>query len=217
MHGVIFDMDGVLVLTADAHFRSWRDTAAAHGVAVDYEKFIRIFGRTNPDIIRLWWGNDVSADFLDTVAEEKERAFRDLISHDVPLAPGLLPLLDALREHGFALAVGSSAPRENLDLVLDAGNIRPYFEGVVDGSQVERGKPAPDVFLRAADTLGLPPHRCAVIEDAPAGITAAVAAGCVPIGVATTHSVAQLLAAGARLIDPALADLSVEKIRSFFH
>lgn len=216
MHGVIFDMDGVLVLTADAHFRSWRDTAALHGVAVDYEKFIRIFGRTNPDIIRLWWGDRVSQDFLETVAEEKERAFRELIAHEVPLAPGVVTLLESLRAHGFALAVGSSAPRENLDLVLDGADIRRFFEGVVDGSQVERGKPAPDVFLRAADTLGLHPHRCAVIEDAPAGITAAVAAGCVPIGVATTHSVAQLTAAGALHIEPALADLAVDTIRVFF-
>jgi beta-phosphoglucomutase len=214
MHGVIFDMDGVLVLTEDAHFRSWRDAAARHGVRVDHDKFIRMFGRTNPDIIRHWWGDRVSQDFLETVAEEKERAFRELIAHDVPLAPGCVALLRALREHGFALAVGSSAPRENLDLVLDGAGIRGYFEGAVDGSQVERGKPAPDVFLRAADTLGIVPHRCAVIEDAPPGITAAVAAGCVPVGVATTHSVAQLNAAGARHIEPALADLSVATIRS---
>jgi beta-phosphoglucomutase family hydrolase len=214
MHGVIFDMDGVLILTADAHFRSWRDTAARHGVEVDYQKFIRIFGRTNPDIVRLWWGEDASPSLIDTIAGEKERAFRDIIRDDVPLAPGCDALLQALSERGFALAVGSSAPAENIDLVLDAGGIRRYFGAVVDGSQVKRGKPAPDVFLLAAQRLGLAPERCVVLEDAPPGIAAAVAAGTVAVGVAATHPAQDLEAMGAVHVEPTLADVTPETLIS---
>lgn len=212
MHGVIFDMDGVLILTADAHFRSWRDTAQRHGVAVDYDKFIRTFGRTNPDIIRLWWGDDVSPDLLATIADEKEKAFRDIIRHDVPLAPGCRELLESLTSEGFALAVGSSAPPENIDLVLDAADIRRYFRAIVDGSMVKRGKPAPDVFLIGAEKLGLAPQACAVIEDAPAGIMAAVAAGATAVGVAATHAAEELRSAGAHCVAPALRDLTTAAI-----
>jgi beta-phosphoglucomutase family hydrolase len=213
MHGVIFDMDGVLILTADAHFQSWRDTARRHGVAVDYDKFIRTFGRTNPDIIRLWWGDDVAPERLATIADEKEGAFRDIIRHEVPLAPGCRELLESLAGAGFALAVGSSAPPENIDLVLDAADIRRFFAAVVDGSMVKRGKPAPDVFLMAAENLGLEPRACAVIEDAPAGIKAAVAAGTMAVGVAATHAARELTDAGAHVVSPALRDLSAALLR----
>ena len=214
MHGVIFDMDGVLILTADAHFQSWRDTAARHGVEVDYEKFIRMFGRTNPDIIRAWWGERTPIDLLDRIAHEKELAFRELIARKVPLAPGCEALLRELKEAGVTLAVGSSAPIENIALVLDEGGIRWYFSAVVDGSEVRRGKPAPDVFLLAADRLGLPPVRCAVIEDAPAGIAAAISAGTIAVGVAATHKASELEAVGADFVAPSLADLTCERILS---
>lgn len=213
MRGVIFDMDGVLILTAPAHFESWRDAAARHGVSVDYSKFIKTFGRTNPDIIRLWWGDAATPELIATIADEKERAFRDIIRHDMPLAPGCVELLEDLAAAGFALAVGSSAPPENIDLVLGTSNIRRFFAGVVDGSMVKRGKPAPDVFLLAAQKLGLEPGHCAVIEDAPAGIAAAVAAGTCAIGVAATHPAVELQDAGAFFLAPALADLNSRTIR----
>lgn len=212
MNGVIFDMDGVLVLTADAHYRSWREAAARHGVEVGYEKFIRTFGRTNPDIVRLWWGEDATPRLIHTIAEEKESAFRAIIAGKLPLAPGCAALLASLKELGMAIAVGSSAPRENIDLVLDEGNLRQYFDAVVDGSQVKRGKPAPDVFVLAAERLRLPPSACAVIEDAPAGIAAAVAAGSVAIGVAATHPAHELEEVGAVHVSTSLATLEPDTI-----
>lgn len=206
--GVIFDMDGVLILSADAHYRSWRDVAARHGVEVPYEKFLKTFGRTNPDIIRLWWGEGVSRELLGEIAEEKEREFRAIIHTDVPLAPGCVELLEGVRDAGMPMAVGSSAPPENIELVLRAGRIGAYFTALVDGSEVKRGKPEPDVFLLAAKKLGLPASECVVVEDAPAGIAAAVAAGAVPIGIAATHGADELRAAGAVHVLPSLADLT---------
>jgi len=210
--GVIFDMDGVLVLTENAHWLAWKASAKAQGIALEYATFLSCFGRVNQDCIRIMFGEGVSLQDAARIADDKESAFRDIIRSEVPLAPGLIPLLTALQSRGIAMAVGSSAPPENVDLVLDAGNLRPYFAAVVDGTQVVRGKPAPDVFLRAASLLGLPPTSCAVIEDAPAGILAAKAAGMLAIGVATTHKPHELAAAGADAIFPSVAEVAVAEL-----
>lgn len=203
---VIFDMDGVLVLSEEAHFRSWRDTAASYGVTVSHELFLSCFGRTNPDCIRVMIG-EVSPERAYEIAEHKERAYRDIVRSDMPLAPGVRELLTTMRAAGVRTAIGSSAPAENVDLLLDVGRLRPFFSAAVNGSMVARGKPAPDVFLRAGELLAVAPIACAVVEDAPAGILAARAAGMLAVAVATTHTPAQLAEAGAHHIFPTLADI----------
>lgn len=212
--GVIFDMDGVLVMTEDAHWESWRVAGAARGVDITHEAFLSCFGRVNPDCVRILFGADVPAEESARIADEKERAFRAIIRASVPLAEGLVPLLDTLAADGARLAVGSSAPPENVDLVLDAGGLRRYFQAAVDGTQVERGKPAPDVFLRAAELLGLDPRACIVIEDAPAGIAAARAAGAIAVGVATTHSAESLAVSGANRVFADVSELSASALRA---
>lgn len=209
---IIFDMDGVLILSGPAHFEAWRAAAAGDGIDLSYELFAETFGRTNPDVIRMIWTDHarrpVSAEKAAAIADAKERAYRDLVRHQVPLAPGIHRLLDELAAEGFVLGIGSSAPRENVDLLLDASGLRPRFASIVDGSMVARGKPAPDVFLQAAALAGVDPARCAVVEDAPPGIEAARAAGMLAVGVATTHPAEDLRAVGAHLVEPALADLT---------
>jgi beta-phosphoglucomutase len=200
--GVIFDMDGVMVLTEEAHWRSWQQIALRRGIELTLEAFRSTFGQVNADCIPAMFGSGLSPDEILRIGDEKERAFRDIIGANVPLAPGLIALLDDLRRAGSLLAVGSSAPPENVALVLDGGGIRDHFDALVDGTQVERGKPAPDVFLRAAERLGLPPARCVVLEDAPSGILAARAAGMKAIGVATTHAPESLREAGADAVVP---------------
>ena len=204
---ILFDMDGVLVLTADAHFEAWRAMGAKHGVDVTRQAFDRSFGRTNPDCVRMLIDPDPSDALVRAIAEEKEAMYRDLVRAAIPLAPGTLRVLTRFRETGFRLAIGSSAPRENLDMILDGASIRGFFDAVVDASMVTRGKPAPDVFLAGARRLGIDPARCTVIEDAPAGIQAARAAGMEAVGIATTHEAGALLEAGARIVLAALSDL----------
>jgi beta-phosphoglucomutase family hydrolase len=211
-NGVIFDMDGVIVLTEAAHWQSWVAAADERGVTLQYDVFLSCFGRINPDCIPILFGPGISAAESHDIAERKESAFRDIIRADMPLAPGLTDMLDALKAKGIRLAVGSSAPPENVDLVLEAGNLKQYFQAVVDGSQVEHGKPAPDVFLRAAKLLGLAAEQCAVIEDAPTGIRAAVAAGCLAVGVATTHRAEELLAVGADHCFGSLSEVPLETL-----
>jgi len=108
--------------------------------------------------------------------------------------------------------VGSSGPAENVNLILGSGGIRKYFDAVVHGGEVKRGKPAPDVFLLAAERIGVPAGRCAVIEDAPAGIFAAVAAGMRAVGVATTHDSGELKDAGADVVFADLKSVPIEAL-----
>ncbi|HZW09612.1 MAG TPA: HAD family phosphatase [Phycisphaerales bacterium] len=211
--GVIFDMDGVIVLTEEAHWLSWKAVAEGLGTPISYEVFLSCFGRVNPDCIRIMFGEGVAHAESLRIAEEKERRFRAIIGERVPLAPGLVELLDELARERFLLAVGSSAPRENIDLVLDGGGIRRHFRGVVDGGQVARGKPAPDVFLRGAELLNLPPARCVVVEDARTGIQAARGAGMIAVGVATTCAPSDLERAGAHAVFESVAAISASALR----
>lgn len=211
--GVIFDMDGVIVRSEEAHWVSWRAVAAVRGIDLKYETFLSCFGRVNADCIRIMLGDGIDEVESVQIADRKESAFRDAVRENVPLAVGTRELLASLQSVGARLAVGSSAPSENVALILDAGQIREFFSATVDGNQVKRGKPAPDVFLQAGEAIGIVPARCAVIEDAPAGIRAARAANMTAIGVATTHTDAQLFEAGAHAVFPELATLTPAIIR----
>lgn len=207
--GAIFDMDGVLVLSENAHWLAWKNAAAKHGVELEYEVFLSCFGKVNADCIRIIFGEGVIGDDEAVrIADEKEQAYRDIVGSDVPLAPGLVDLLQGLTAEGARCAVGSSGPIENVDLVLDAGGIRQYFAAAVDISTVRNGKPAPDLFLRAAELIAVPPERCVVLEDAPFGIQAARSAGMTAVGITTSHEIEQLEEAGAHRVFDAMKDIS---------
>jgi beta-phosphoglucomutase len=210
---VIFDMDGVLVLSGPAHWDAWRDTAAAHGRELTQADFLAVNGMTNQDICTRLWGTRATPEFVAAVADRKERAYRDAVRAAVPLAPGCRRLLGDLRGHGLALAVGTSGPLENVDLILDGGGIRPFFGGVVHAGLVQRGKPAPDIFLRAAELLDVQPARCVVVEDAPSGVRAALAAGMRVVGVCTNHGAEELREVGAHVVLPDLAAITIAHVR----
>jgi beta-phosphoglucomutase len=198
--GVIFDMDGVLILSKDAHWESWQLAGRQWGVELTYERFVACFGRTNPDCIATMFGPDTSAADSAAIAEAKENAYRQIVREHVPVAPGILELLAKLKARGIRMAIGTSAPVENVKLIVEAAHLDGFFDATANGSDVKRGKPAPDVFLLAAEKIGVAARRCAVVEDAPAGIEAAVAGGMLPIGVATTHAAEDLKRAGAAVV-----------------
>jgi beta-phosphoglucomutase len=210
---VIFDMDGVLVLSGPAHWIAWRDTAAALGRTLTQADFLAVNGMTNQDICaRLWGAARATPEFVARVADAKEAAYRRAVEANVPLAPGCRELLATLRAHAFAIAVGTSGPKENVDLVLDRGGIRAFFGGVVHAGLVQRGKPAPDIFLRAAELLRVPAAACTVVEDAPSGVRAALAAGMRVVAVCTNHGEQELRGEGAHVVLPDLAAIAVEHV-----
>ncbi len=205
--GVLFDMDGVLVASGPAHAASWRLVARKHGIELSDERFRETFGRPSREIIRIVWGDHVTDEQIRAIDEEKEAAYRELIRGMVPLAIGTREVLAELQQAGFVLAVATSGPPENVELVLTETGIDRYFAATVHGFDIRRGKPAPDCFLLAAQRCGLAPSECVVVEDAPVGIEAGRAAGMKVIGLAGTHAGGRLLEAGADYVVSDLREL----------
>ncbi len=211
--GVIWDVDGTLVDTAELHFDAWVKLAAELNRPFTRQDYAATFGRRNPEIIHYLFGEQYSAQQVDELGERKERYYRSEAAHGVTLLPGVARLLELYHDHGIPQAIGSSAPRGNLELILDLAGIRRFFSGVVAMEDTRKGKPDPEVFLTAAQRLQVDPDRCLVFEDALAGVQAAKAGGmkCVAVRFVGHHSEESLQRAGADLVVPCLDRLQPEQ------
>jgi beta-phosphoglucomutase len=174
---VIWDVDGVLLDSAEQHRQAWHRLAAEEGVAFTDADFWATFGMRNADITPRFYGPNLTPKRIQALADRKEAYYRELLRAQAAPLPGARELLVALHAAGYRQAIGSSAPLENVQVIVELLDLAPYFEATISGERVARGKPAPDIFLAAAETLGVPPARCLVIEDAPAGVAAAHAGG----------------------------------------
>ena len=207
---VIFDVDGVLVDSYQAHMRSWQQMLAEHQIELTEDQFRTTFGRTSADILRELCGNKFTETERLAMDDRKEALYRDLIRAAFPAVDGARELIDDLTAAGIALAVGSSGPPENIKLTLDCLGRAEKFSACITRGDVTWGKPNPQVFQLAGDRLGLPPARCCVVEDAPAGVEAANRAGMASIGLTGTVTPGEL--AHADLVVEALGQLSPEVI-----
>jgi beta-phosphoglucomutase len=189
---VLFDMDGVIVDTNPAHKIAILQFCSKYDKQLSDEELAKyIWGRTNKEWIRHLFG-DISDAQLKAYADEKELLFRKIYEPDIKLLKGLKAFLDMLRRNNIPMAVGTSAPRENVDFVFKHTGIKKYFDVVLDESAVTIGKPNPEIYLKAAKALNFDPADCIVIEDSLSGIEAGKRAGCKVIGITTTHSDAEL-------------------------
>lgn len=214
-YGVIFDMDGVLVDSYEAHFSSWQHLEATGGLTVEKTTYAAMFGRTAIDTIEHFWGvGRFTPDEIKAIDREKEARYREIVTRDFPAMDGVRELIAALSAAGFRLAVGSSGAAANVELALDQLGQRSLFTDYICGHDVSRGKPDPEVFVKAAERIGLPPVRCAVIEDAPVGIAAANAAGTYSIGFASTGHTRDSLS-HARVVIDSLRELTSGRIREW--
>lgn len=195
----IWDMDGTLVDTAEQHFQAWQDVCHELGRPFTRADFTATFGRRNPEIIAYLFGDRLSADEAAALGDRKEQLYRHAARAGLELLPGAGRLLEALHAAGFRQAIGSSAPRANVELMLDLTGIRRYLGAVVGMEDTTRGKPDPQVFLVAAERLDVAPARSVVFEDAVAGVEAARAGGmrCVAVSFVGHHPADRLRAAGA--------------------
>jgi len=184
---VIWDMDGVIADTAPYHLKAWQEVFRKRGVKFTEEDFRRQFGQRNDTIIRTTLGEGVSQSEVDVIASEKEENYRQRVRQNIRPLPGAVKLIKSLKEHGFSVALASSAPVENIQLIMRGLGIEDSFQAIVSGREVQEGKPSPQGFLLAAQKLGAEPENCAVIEDAPAGITAAKRAGMHCLAVTNSH------------------------------
>jgi beta-phosphoglucomutase len=191
---VIFDLDGVLVDTGWAHLQAWQDLAARERFEMTERFFKNTFGMQNYQIIPMLLPG-ISAQELKRMSDWKEQRYRDIIAERLTPADGVVELLNTLKRTGFRLAVGSSAPRANLELMLKGARLTDYFDACVSGEDVAAGKPDPATFLKAAERLSITPRRCAIVEDAVQGVQAGKAAGMAVVAVTSTRDRRDLAAA----------------------
>jgi len=210
-YAVIFDVDGVLVDSYHAHFQSWQKMLANHDGSISEEQFARTFGRRSGDILREVHFEDLSDERIAELDREKEAMYREIIRDDFPAMPGAEPLIRSLHDAGWGLAAGSSGPPDNVNLTLDLLPGGELITVRVTGDDVDNGKPHPEVFLTAAERLGMDPKKCAVLEDATHGIEAANAAGMTSIALLSTGHRREEFAE-ADVVVQALGQLSVNQI-----
>ncbi len=211
----IFDWDGVIVDSSRPHEESWNRLAEEEGRTLPDDHFKKGFGMTGERIIRdvLDWTRDPEE--VRRLTRKKGEYYREIVrSEGIEALPGVLDWMERLNAAGIPMAVASSTSRENIQLVLERLGLESYFRGIVSGDEVKRGKPEPDVFLAAADRIGMAPGRCVVFEDAQVGIDAARAAGMRVVAVTTTHPADRLK--GAVRIANRLDELSIKEVSEWF-
>lgn len=196
MIGVIWDLDGVVVDSAEFHRAAWQRLAAELGRAFTDDDFRRTFGMRNPEIIASVLRVEGPPERVAELGERKEALYRELARGRLRMLPGVERLLRELAERGVPQALATSTPRANVELILAELGLRDRFQALVTAEDVRKGKPDPEGFLLAAERLGVPAGWCVVLEDALVGAQAAAAAGmrCV-------------LVAGERALGPLARDL----------
>lgn len=186
---LVFDMDGVIVDTNPYHKTALRQFAEKYGHALSEEELIKkIYGRTNKDWIANLFQRPMTATELAAFGEEKEALFRTIYEKVICEVNGLTTFLEEAHSQGIKMAIGTSAPRSNVDFVLQHTGIGKFFSVILDESHVMHGKPNPEIYIKCAQQLNLPPAQCIVFEDSLSGVASAKAAGCPVVGVATTHT-----------------------------
>jgi HAD superfamily hydrolase (TIGR01509 family) len=200
--GVIWDMDGTLIDSAQQHYEAWRELLAPEGVDLDYPGFLVGFGRRNDEWLREMLGEEIHLTEIRRIGAEKEARYRELVAAEgLVVLPGVVETLEALRARGWKHAIATSAPLQNLEIILDVTGLKEYMDAWAGSEDVERGKPAPDIFLVAAERIGVVPERAVVVEDAAAGVLGAHRAGMVAIGVGSHHDELGADRSAASLVD----------------
>jgi beta-phosphoglucomutase len=208
----IWDVDGTLVDTAELHFAAWERLCQELGRPFWRPDFAATFGKRNPEILNYLFGPVFSDAQIAELGGRKEDYYKTAARNGVELLPGVRQLLTALHAYGILQAIGSSAPRGNVDLILSLTGIGAMFQAVVSMEDTTRGKPDPQVFLVASQRLGVPPERCVVFEDAVAGVQAAKAGGmhCVAVSFVGHHPEDKLRGAGADVVVRTLEGISLD-------
>ncbi|MGL9747131.1 beta-phosphoglucomutase [Enterococcus sp. DIV0170] len=186
--GVLFDLDGVITDTAEYHYLAWKKLADDLGISIDREFNEKLKGVSREDSLRLILAhgnreNDFTEVEFNHLAKMKNDNYVEMIQAVSPkdVYPGILELLKALKKANIKIALASAS--KNGPFLLKQMALTEYFDGIADPAAVKAGKPAPDIFILAAQVVGLSPEECLGIEDAQAGITAIKASDAIPVGV----------------------------------
>lgn len=190
----IFDMDGVLADNMGMHAEAWVEVFRDRGlVGLDARRYmVEAAGMHGHDVLRHFLDPDITAEDAHLLSEMKDFLYRVMSRKLIRPMGGLMEFLGSARSLGVKLAVGTGAVPRNIDFVLEILGLEDAFDAIVCADDVPRGKPAPDIFLRAAELVGVEPASCIVFEDALPGLQAARSAGMPAVGVTTTNTAGEL-------------------------
>jgi beta-phosphoglucomutase len=215
LEAVLWDLDGVIADTWEYHYLAWRDVFAKRGATFTKEDFMRHFGRRHDTIIQFALGDKLSPEEFKAVTEAKQADYRRRVGANIRALPGAIALIRALNREGIKTAIASSAPLENIEIIIRGLGIEDCFQAVAWGTEVAEGKPSPEIYLLAAKKLSVSPAGCVVIEDAIAGVAGARQAGMKCVAVTNSHPAASLK--GADLIVDTLEKVSIESLVKLFN
>ena len=189
--GVLWDLDGVIVDTRELHFSTWDEIAERYSIPFSREAFDNVFGMNNSDTLAKLTDTQPTREEVERIAGDKEALFRDRMKGQLQPLRGVKKWLDRFQSWECPQAVASSAPMLNIEGIVEELGLRGYFKTLVSGMNMQ-GKPAPDVFLKAAQLIQISPKNCVVIEDAVVGVEAAKNAEMFCVAVTTTTSLERL-------------------------
>ncbi len=183
----LFDMDGVVIDSNPLHVVAWEEYNRRHGVEMTPEMHRQMYGKRNDELIRGFLGDSLTDAEVFAHGAAKEALYREMMRPNVndSLVPGVREFL--ARYQSMAMAVATNGEEQNVDLVLDGAGLRSYFSVALNGGQVKNPKPHPEIYLRAAELVGVAPADCVVFEDSHTGVAAGLAAGMRVVGLSTTH------------------------------
>jgi len=192
-YAVIFDMDGVIADTNPYHSEAFKQFFDKYQVPYTEQEFEdHMYGKHNDYIMRYFFKRELSEADIKRLADEKEALFRSLYAKDLVPIAGLPEFLSALKAEGFRIGVATSAPRANLDFIIDGLSLRPLMDSILSSGDVQAHKPDPEIYLKSAERLGVTPGNCVIFEDSFSGVSAAINAGAKVVGVLTSHTKEQL-------------------------
>jgi HAD superfamily hydrolase (TIGR01509 family) len=207
-------MDGTIVNSLPFHKKAWQETFAKRGKNFTETDFQWANGRRNEEIIPHFLKRSMPPEEVNLIADEKEATFRHLVKDSIKALPGVIELIKALAAAKYQLAVVSSTPKENIELITKTLGIKKYFSLFVNGDDVKEGKPSPQCFLLGAEKLGIEAVNCVVMEDAVVGVRAAKRAGMYCIAVSNTCPRQDI--AEADIVIDSLAEINIKTIEELF-
>jgi beta-phosphoglucomutase len=190
MRGIIFDMDGVILDSNPYHRKAWMNFLRKRGVNIDEKTFLdKVFGTTGKEALQVLLNEKLTDEVLEEYTRAIDAEFRENFAKTENIEPiaGLNAFLDSISRAGCKIALGTSAPPENVEIVFERLKISKYFDLIVDQSQISKGKPDPEIYNKVVQRMGLPKEECVVLEDSLAGVVSACRAGIKVIGITSSQ------------------------------
>lgn len=213
---VIFDMDGVICHTNPYHSKAFTEFFKSRNLAPTEADFAaHMYGKNNSYILSHFLNREISGEELLQLEEEKESLFRKIYEPFVEPIAGIVAFMNDLKNNGAKLAVATSAPKANMDLILSKVPILDLLSSKLASEDVKKHKPDPEVYLRSAENLGIAPAQCLVFEDSYSGVSAGLNAGMRVVGVLSSHTKEELPPCNLYIED--YSQLSYQKIQELFH